>query len=84
MTKVELDLISDVYMYLFLEKWTRDSAFYIFKRYSKANNEYLTSYDAVYKLTYRDSGNTMQFLFFRMQFSPPSKSWYQNTISFST
>lgn len=43
MTKVKLDLISDVDMYLFFEKGVRDGVAYISKSYSKANN--LTSYD---------------------------------------
>ena len=46
MTKVKLDLVSDVDMYLFLEKGGGEVVFlYISKRYSKANNKYLTSYD---------------------------------------
>ena len=45
MTKVELDLLLDVDMYFFFEKEIKGGAFYISKRYSKANNKYLTSYD---------------------------------------
>ena len=44
-TKVELDLISDVDMYLFFEKVMRDGLSYISEWYSKANNKYLLSYD---------------------------------------
>ena len=40
MTKVELELISNADMYLFF-----DGVSYISKRYSKANNKYLKSYD---------------------------------------
>ena len=36
MTKIELELIWDVDMYLFFEKTMRDGVSYIFKRYSKA------------------------------------------------
>ena len=43
MTKVKLDVISDVVMYLFFEKSVRGGIAYISKSYSKANN--LTSYD---------------------------------------
>ena len=41
MTKVELDLISDVDKYLLFEKGMRGGVSYISKRYSKANNKYL-------------------------------------------
>ena len=44
MTKVKLDLISDVAMYLLLENSIRGGVSYISKRYSKTN-KYLTSYD---------------------------------------
>ena len=40
MTKVELELISNADMYLFF-----NGVSYISKRYSKANNKYLKSYD---------------------------------------
>ena len=45
MTKVELELIPDLDIYIFCEKVTRDGVFYIPKRYSKANNKYLKSSD---------------------------------------
>ena len=45
LAKVELILTSDVYMYLVFEKGIRDGVSYVSKRYSKANNKYLTSYD---------------------------------------
>ena len=45
MTKVELDFFSDSDMDLFLEKGMRGGVSYISKRYSKANNKYLKSYD---------------------------------------
>ena len=45
MTKVKLDLILDVDMYLFFETSTRAGVSYIFKRCNKANNKYLTSCD---------------------------------------
>ena len=41
-TKVKLNLISDVDKYLFFEKGMRGDVSYISKRYSKANNNYLT------------------------------------------
>ena len=45
MTKLELERISDADMYLFFEKCMRAWVSYISKRYSKANNKYLNSYD---------------------------------------
>ena len=36
---------SDFDMYLFFEEGMRDGAYYISKRYSKANNNYVKSYD---------------------------------------
>ena len=38
-------LISDIDMYLFVEKGMRGGIFYIAKRFSKANNKYIQSYD---------------------------------------
>ena len=45
MTKVELEIASNTGLYLFFEKSTRNGFSYISKRYSKANNKYLKSYD---------------------------------------
>ena len=45
MTKIELELITDLAMYIFLEKGTRGGISYICNRYSKINNKYLKSYD---------------------------------------
>ena len=41
MISVELELISDIDMYLFVEKCMRCGISYIAKRYSKANNKYM-------------------------------------------
>ena len=46
MTKIELKLISDIDMYLFIEKGMRGIISYIGKRYSKANNKYKTDYNS--------------------------------------
>ena len=46
MTGIELELISDIDMYLFIEKGTRGCISYIAKRDSKANNNYMTDYDS--------------------------------------
>ena len=40
MTVIELEEISDIDKYLFIEKGLRGGISYIAKRYSKANNEY--------------------------------------------
>ena len=45
MTKIELELISDSDMYLFIEKVMRGGISYIAKRHSKANNKYMQSHD---------------------------------------
>ena len=45
MTKNVVELISDADMYLFFKTGLRDGVFYVSKRYSKANNKYLKSYD---------------------------------------
>ena len=45
MTKVELELVPDPDMYIFLDKGTRGGISYISNRYTKANSKYLKSYD---------------------------------------
>ena len=45
LAKVELELIPDPDMYMFFEKGTRSGVSYISNSYSKANNNYLKSYD---------------------------------------
>ena len=44
-TKIELEIIPDFDMYILFEKGIRSIMFYIFKRYSKTNNNCLKSYD---------------------------------------
>ena len=46
MTGIELELISDIDMHLFIEKGMRGGISYIAKRCSEANNKYTQSYDA--------------------------------------
>ena len=43
MTEIKLGLISDIEMYLFVEKEMRGGISYIAKRSSKANNKYMQS-----------------------------------------
>ena len=45
MTGIELEQISDIDKYLFIEKGLRGGISYIAKRYAKANNKYLNDYD---------------------------------------
>ena len=49
-TGLELELISDIDMHLFIEKGMRGSISYIAKRHSKANNKYMSSIKKVYSL----------------------------------
>ena len=44
MTGIKLEKISDIDMYLFIEKGTRGGISYIAKRCAKANNKYMNDY----------------------------------------
>ena len=60
MTGIELKLISDIDMHLFIEKRTRGGISYIAKRYSKANNKYMADYDSSEEskfIVYLDANN---------------------------
>jgi len=60
MIKVELDLISDIDIQLFIEKGLRGGISYIAHRYAKANNKYLKDYDPEVEdsyLMYLDANN---------------------------
>ena len=60
MTGIELDLISDIDMHLFIEKGMRGGISYIAKKYSKANNKYMECYGGSKKskyITYLDANN---------------------------
>ena len=46
MTGIELELITDIDVHLFLEKGMRSGISYIAKRHSKANNKYMENYDS--------------------------------------
>ena len=59
-TKIELDLISDIDMRLFIVKGMRGGISYIAKRHSKANNKYMKCYDNSKEnkyTTYLDANN---------------------------
>ena len=45
MTRIELELISDIGMYLFIEKEMRVGISYFAERLSKTNNKYMQSCD---------------------------------------
>ena len=45
MTGITLEKISDIHMYLFIEKGLREGTSYICKRWSEANNKYMNNYD---------------------------------------
>ena len=60
MTGVKLEKISDIDQYLFIEKGIRGGISYIVKRYSKANNKYMSDYDSNKQstfITYLDKNN---------------------------
>ena len=60
MTKIELELISDIDMHLFIEKGKGRGISYIAKRHSKANNKYMECCDRSKKskyITYLDANN---------------------------
>ena len=46
MTGIELEKLSDIAKYLFVEKGLRGGISYISKRYAKANNKYMNDYDS--------------------------------------
>ena len=60
MTSIKLEKISDIDIYLFIEKGTRGGISYIAKRYAKANNKYMNDYDPEKPstfITYLDKNN---------------------------
>ena len=60
MTGIELELISDIDMHLFIEKGMRGGISYIAKRHSKANSKYMNCYDEYKKskyIIYLDANN---------------------------
>ena len=60
MTGIELYLISDIDMHLFIEKEMRGGISYISKRHSKANNKHMDCYDSSEEskyITYLDANN---------------------------
>ena len=60
LTGVKLEKVSDIDMYLFIEKGLRGGIFYITERYAKANKKYMKDFDptkpSVY-ISYLDMNN---------------------------
>ena len=52
MNDVKLEKISDIDIYLFIEKGLRGGISYIAKRFAKANNKYMSDYDSNKQLTF--------------------------------
>ena len=52
MTGVMLKKVSDIDMYLFIEKELRGGISYIAKRYNEANNKHMKNYDLIKQLKY--------------------------------
>ena len=52
MTNIELEKISDIDKYLFIEKGLRGGISYTAKRYAKANNKYLNDHDSEKRSTF--------------------------------
>ena len=60
MTRIELNLISDIDMHLLIEKGMRGGISYLAKRHSKTNNKYMEYYDSSKEskyITYLDANN---------------------------
>ena len=60
MTDTELEKISDIDKYLFIEKGTRGGVSYIAKRYAKSNKKYMNDYNPEEPstfITYLDKNN---------------------------
>ena len=84
MTDVEFKKISDIEMYLFIEKGLRGGISYIAKKHSKANNKYMKNYVFHYK-------NLQLYLFLGRKLTKIHKvlkfkqsDWMKNYINFNT
>ena len=60
MTGIELELVSEIDMHLFIEKGMREGILYIAKRHSKVDNKYMKCHDSSKEskyITYLDANN---------------------------
>ena len=60
MTEIELEVVSDIDLYLFIEKGMSGGISYIAKTHSEANNKYIKCYDSSKEskfITYLDANN---------------------------
>ena len=84
MTVVELEKVSDIDQYLFIEKGTRGGVFYIAKRYAKANNKYMCDYDSNKQsafITYLDKNKL--YVWAMSEYLPYGEfEWLKNVNSF--
>ena len=68
MSRIELELISDIDMHLFIEKGMRGGTSYIAKSHSKANNEHMECYDSSKEskyITYLDANQYLPYSGFK-------------------
>ena len=84
MTDVNLEKISDIVMYLFVEKRLRGGVSYIVKRHSKANNKHIKNYDPTKPskyISYLDMNNLYGW---GMSVYPPygGFKWLKNVANF--
>ena len=74
-TKFQLNLISDVNMYLFIQKGMRGGVSYISRRCSKASDKYLTSYDNEYPTEFISCLNKNNFYGYPISRSLPTNGF---------
>ena len=79
-TKIELEKISAIKKYLFIEKGTRGGDSYIAKRHAKANNKYMNDYypeKSSTFITYLDKNNL--YVWSMSEYLPYEKfEWLEN------
>ena len=84
MTDIELEKISDIDKYLFIEKGLRGRISYIAKRYAKAINKYMNDYDPKKQsafISYLDMNNLYSWTMF--QYLPyEGFKWLKNVNEF--
>ena len=84
MTKIELQKISDIDKYLFIEKGPRGGISYIAKRYAKANNKYMNDYDTKKPSTFMSYLDMNNLYGWAMSEYPPYEGfkWLKNVNGF--